>query len=574
MDSASKKKAVILLLLLSPAFISRASHGADLYAAPTKTEVQIERTVSVPVYVSSADTEMNAAGVTVRFPTDMLQAVSVDKSGSIFNLWPQEPIISNSAGTVFFEGVALNPGYKGSAGKLVSIVFKAKRTGTASILLSGGSVLANDGEGTNILSQLKGAVLKIISPPPVAPKEETKQQATPAKSTQDLSIRSTTHPDPERWYSTSNAQFEWTLPSAAEGAAWALGGESVVPDTASFVREATQAIINLDSYDDGTRYFGMRAREEGVWGKTSRYQVNIDRKPPERFAISIEQENQTDPSPRLKFSASDQTSGVERYEVRIGQGSWFDAEDIQSGDSYRLSPQKPGEYKVFVKAIDKAGNSTEAENSFKVLPTDAPTIISYPLGLKEGNSSLIFKGIAAPGSRLFLRGSYNGSSVVFDSAVGEDGRWEIIEKMSLASGRWEFFAESRDDTGRISLPSNKVYVRIVPLWLSAGYNIGAWWVVLVFLAILIMAGYTLLNYIAMSFKNMLLKAKINRAVKREEYLSKVRALIGQTSEIATSLSGEAKNLPAGFAEEEKAIGEISKDVQREQEDLNKDQLKN
>ena len=41
-----------------------------------------------------------------------------------FNIWMQEPNFSNSVGQVSFEGAILNPGYQGSAGQVLSVVFK------------------------------------------------------------------------------------------------------------------------------------------------------------------------------------------------------------------------------------------------------------------------------------------------------------------------------------------------------------------------------------------------------------------------------------------------------------------
>ena len=79
---------------------------------------------------------MNAAEGTVSFSKDELSVVSLLKNGSIVNLWAQEPSFSNSAGSVDFSGIVLNPGYTGSAGKILTIAFKAKAEGETSLFLS------------------------------------------------------------------------------------------------------------------------------------------------------------------------------------------------------------------------------------------------------------------------------------------------------------------------------------------------------------------------------------------------------------------------------------------------------
>ena len=100
---------------------------------------------------------MNAASGAISFPPDKLEVISLSKTGSIFTLWVQEPLFSNSSGAVNFEGIALNPGFTGIGGKLITVNFKAKAAGAAVLNFSSGSVLANDGKGTNILANLGSA---------------------------------------------------------------------------------------------------------------------------------------------------------------------------------------------------------------------------------------------------------------------------------------------------------------------------------------------------------------------------------------------------------------------------------
>ena len=104
---------------------------------------------------------MNAASGVISFPTDKLGVVSVSKTNSVMNLWVQEPTFSNTRGTVNFEGIALNPGYTGSQGTIITITFRTKSAGQANIKFSSGSVLANDGVGTNILIGFSNANITI-----------------------------------------------------------------------------------------------------------------------------------------------------------------------------------------------------------------------------------------------------------------------------------------------------------------------------------------------------------------------------------------------------------------------------
>jgi len=125
-------------------------HAASLFFSPGSGTYNVGKSFSVGVYVNSAGAAANAFQGVVNFPSDKLEVTSLSKSGSIMSLWVQEPAFS--AGSAHFEGIVLNPGFSGSGGKIITLNFKVKSPGSASLTFSGASVLANDGQGTNILS--------------------------------------------------------------------------------------------------------------------------------------------------------------------------------------------------------------------------------------------------------------------------------------------------------------------------------------------------------------------------------------------------------------------------------------
>src|SRR3989344_2949948 len=139
------------------------AQAATLNFSPPSGTYNVGSTFSVNVNVESANQAMNAASGIVSFPWDKLEVVSISKQGSIFSLWPAEPSFSNSAGTVSFEGIVLNPGYIGASGKILTLTFRARNTGQANVSFSSGSVLANDGTGANILNGLRVAVFTLTS---------------------------------------------------------------------------------------------------------------------------------------------------------------------------------------------------------------------------------------------------------------------------------------------------------------------------------------------------------------------------------------------------------------------------
>jgi len=143
--------------------------AATLNVSPSAGTYTVGKTFPITVNVSSASQSVNAVSGTLNFPTDELQVVSVSKTGSVLSLWVQDPSFSNSAGTVSFEGVVPNPGFQGSNGRVVTVNFKVIAKGVATVKLSNGSVLANDGSGTNVLDTLNNANFTLNSATVSAP---------------------------------------------------------------------------------------------------------------------------------------------------------------------------------------------------------------------------------------------------------------------------------------------------------------------------------------------------------------------------------------------------------------------
>lgn len=136
------------LFLVVPQF----SLAATLDVSPISVSVSQGQMVKVAVTVSTSDA-INAVSGTLNFPTSLLQVSSVSKASSVLTLWVQDPSYSNGSGTISFSGVAPNPGFTGTRGNVVTVTFVGKKQGTATLTFSGGAqVLANDGNGTNVLS--------------------------------------------------------------------------------------------------------------------------------------------------------------------------------------------------------------------------------------------------------------------------------------------------------------------------------------------------------------------------------------------------------------------------------------
>ncbi len=145
------------------------SEAAVLWARPSQSEVSVGNIISIQVTVDTSGKVINNAESIIQFPRDLLEVVSIDKKTSIFSLWVEEPSFSNTSGQVTFNGGVPNPGFVGGNGNIISVVFRAKKPGVASVIFSNSAVRENDGLGTDILSGVAGSEISIVAPKPVEP---------------------------------------------------------------------------------------------------------------------------------------------------------------------------------------------------------------------------------------------------------------------------------------------------------------------------------------------------------------------------------------------------------------------
>jgi len=355
------------LLLVSAA----QAQAATLYFSPASGEYATGKAFSVSVYVSSPDQAMNAAAGTISFPPDKLEVVSLSKVGSIISLWVQEPSFSNGSGRVNFEGIVLNPGFTGSAGKIIGLNFRVKSSGAATVAFSSGSVLANDGQGTNILTNMAKAEFNLVGggapPPPPSPTPKP----TPPSSTSGYppapQITSPTHPDQNRWYAQKEARFEWSLPEGVTAVRLLASPVAEAAPTVSYAPPISSKEIT--DLTDGVWYFHLQFRNAKGWGPVSHYRFQVDTTPPEPMTLKIlDGQETTNPRPTVVFDTTDQPSGIDHYNIRIGDGDFFViSQDIVKSNPYTLPPQAPGKRTIVVQAVDRAGNTTTASTEFTIL---------------------------------------------------------------------------------------------------------------------------------------------------------------------------------------------------------------
>ncbi|MDO8524600.1 MAG: cohesin domain-containing protein [bacterium] len=368
---AKIKKQVVFLVACCLLFISSCVQAASLSFSPSAGSYTVGNTFSVNVYVSSADQAMNAASGAVSFPADKLEVVSLSKVGSVFSLWVQEPSFSNTSGVANFEGVVLNPGFLGASGKIVTLNFKAKSSGSATISFASGSILANDGQGTNILTAMKSALFNIQ---PAQPQASEPKSAPALGVPQAPVIFSPTHPNQEKWYSNNKPKFAWQLPSNATAVRMLFDKYPSSPPVVLYSQPVFEK--QLDEVVDGVWYFHCQFKNESGWGKVGHFRFQIDTQPPEAFSIVSEEGEKTEnPQPAILFDTVDKLSGIDFFKLKINDGNLtIPAENKLKNNPYSLPLQSPGKKTIIVQAFDKAGNFFSTSTELEIVAPNQPVI--------------------------------------------------------------------------------------------------------------------------------------------------------------------------------------------------------
>lgn len=311
----------------------RAASAAVLSAYPDHRTVNVNDTFSVDIRLNSEQQVVNVVSAVITYPKDQLEVTSVSHGGSFLTLWPVEPTIDSSAGTITLTGGIPNGSYV-SDGKIVTITFTTKDVGGVEIGFaeSSTSVLLNDGLGTPAPLTLLTGIYNVEARPSIA-------------------ITSPTHPDQDTWYPSRDVTFEWPMTKNAEYSYVLSENPDDVPDDTA---ERTSGKITYEDVSDGAHTFILKEKQQGkTWELAGRRRVLVDTTAPELLQAAINRDNSVLVGQYyLTFTATDHASGVDHFDVREGSTTY---RGISS--PFILKQQNPDIW-LTVTAYDHAGNAT------------------------------------------------------------------------------------------------------------------------------------------------------------------------------------------------------------------------
>ena len=444
----------LLTIFVLPSF----AFAATLAVTPGTGVYNAGATFTTRIVVNTAGKSINAAEGTVKFNPSELSVVSVDRSSSIFNLWVTEPTFSNSAGTVSFSG-GLPSGYTGSSGTVFSITFRTKAAGAPKVSLTGGSVLANDGMGTNVLTNMSGGTYTVQAPSTTPEQEVVIEYVAPANTPAAPIITSTTHEGGDTWSKNKTAKLSWNLPSGIEAVRTLLDSSATAIPTK--VYDSPISNIELTDLAEGTSYFHLQFKNADGWGKVTHYRLAVDTEAPGEFVVTTAEGTEAaNPIQTLDLKVKDAASGIARFMVRIDNNEAFEYVDKDNTGKLVLPSLAPGYHAVIIEAFDRAGNSVIATHSFTIESFSKPVFTEFPTEINE-EVIPVLRGTTRAGAAVEVSINKIGAEpTTYQMTADENGVFTVIPSGTFLSGVYEITARATDTYGAQSELSDPIRIAV------------------------------------------------------------------------------------------------------------------
>lgn len=181
-------------------------------------------------------------------------------------------------------------------------------------------------------------------------------------------VESQTFSDPQKWYTTKDGLFTWQLPievtSVAVEVATSSDNRPNNNPHSIYETPISEFLLTSDVVGEGVQYLSLRFRMDTQWGSVLNYPILIDTVAPELFEPKLSVA--VTGFPILNFKATDETSGIDYYTLRINGGAVLQMTEEQASLGYTLSGLENGIYDVVVTAFDHAGNSATINSTIPV----------------------------------------------------------------------------------------------------------------------------------------------------------------------------------------------------------------
>ncbi len=322
--------------------------------------------ITVTFNMASTELAVNAVAAVINYPVALLELTAVSVNDSIISFWVEQPKKTNT-GKIALQGVIFNPGYKGVGAKLVTLTFKAKKTGLAILNVKDFQILANDGKGTVVKTSVANKLITLGDSQPVKtelvkkePEVEIVEKETGLKKNSPMPksfvLKSATHPLQNTWYSSSAIRLNWTLPSGVQVVSYKLDRQAK-SDPGEISRGKISSIA-YQKIDNGIWYFHIKLKIANNWTDTVHYQLKSDYIKP---ILNLALQPVSGQAPLIKYSANDNSSGIKYYEISLDNGS---LKRTTTAGNFSPKGLMSGYHVVKITVFDKAGNQASNLQEF------------------------------------------------------------------------------------------------------------------------------------------------------------------------------------------------------------------
>lgn len=560
----------LFVTLIIPAFWAEAS---TLSLSPATGVYTTGSTFTVRVVVNTKGAAINAADGTLSFNPKELQVVSVSRASSIFNLWTTEPTFSNSAGTISFSGGSPT-GFTGAAGTVMTATFRTLGAGSPRVTMSSGSVLAADGRGTNVLTNMGSGAYTISAISETPEPEAIVEYVPPANTPAAPKITSDTHSSPDGWSKEKTARLSWSLPSDI------VTVRTLIDDFAGSiptkVYESPIRDITIPDLDEGVSYFHIQFKNEEGWGRVAHYRLAVDSSAPQGLTIALKPDsNLANPNQVLVATTSDAGgSPIVLFKVQLNGGEVIEIKNEKETGEIPLVNLKPGRQSVVVEAFDAAGNSAVSTFTFDIESFDAPRFIDVPATVNTGVVP-VFSGTTRPRSTVTVSLVGVGTEPMTYEVVSDDtGAFRFIPNGKLQTGVYRLSATAKDEFGAQSQSSDEVtFVVETSGLLKIGSFLISFFSVLIPLIALLIVTFMVSVYLMTRFsrfKRLLARESADVTAIMSEEFARLRGLIDdaetdivdsrKTKKLTPHEAKILNSMREALQEAERKVGKEAKDV--------------
>jgi hypothetical protein len=499
------------------------AYAANLIISPSSVTTKVGKTFSVDLMVSNNIDAINAASANISFPKGALQVTSISKKNSFINLWAEEPAFSNEKGTITLEGVALNPGFNKATGNILTVTFKAIQAGNVNISVTSGSVLANDGNATDVLKTTGSAFVYVDE-------DGAKETAVvPVQETLVPEITSITHPDSSLWYNKRDASFEWKVPTGVTAVRTIYSDKETDKPTKVYDPPVTNRTFTADS--DGILYMLAQFKNANGWGAIAKYPFRIDTSAPESLKASFPDSNvTTNQTPSVLVLAEDSLSGVSKILMSVDSGQPIEF-PVDPSNLYHLPKQTSGNHTVVVSAVDGAGNISTVSLDYTIQTISPPVITEYTKKVDFDNKFKV-TGATYPKSvvEVVLLNS-EGAPLTSQTTSNETGAFTFVLDKALDSGVYEMRVRVLDSRGAMSdYTETRVIIVERMIFVRFGIFVMNWLSVILIVIVATLAISATLWYSFLQFARFRRKIKRNLAEVENTLRVNVQALRRDTEE--------------------------------------------